>query len=243
MSLLLQRLAFRWLARTTTALIADCVHFAGFRYGRQEINPYENYVAALVRGDGMDRARVQFTEFLRHYRPRHLGEALGLKLEREYPLWCYPWSRRQPTSAWRGDPAEVPDIITHYSPRGILRSRIDEEFGWLERCLGSIQKHGYQPAKFSGDPAARQLVGFDGTMSYIIHDGNHRLAVLGALGVKKVAVRQVPQMTVREEDLARWPGVTSGRFTTADARTVFRAYFDGRQVARTTEKPADLLEP
>lgn len=237
-----QRLAFRWLARPETVPVADCVHFAGFRYGRQEVNPYENYVSALVQGEAVERVRREFVGFLQHYRPRHLGEALGVKLEREYPLWCYPWSRWSPTPGWRENPAELPDIITHYSPRGILRSRIDEEFGWLERCLASIRQHGYKPAQFSGDPEARRLVALDGIVRYVIHDGNHRLAALGALGVKTVVVRQVPLMSVREEDLGRWPGVASRRFTLGDARVIFRAYFEARKKARTTDEPVRVIE-
>lgn len=242
MSTLFQRLAFRWLARTETARVADCVHFAGFRYGRQALNPYENYVAALVRGEAVEQARARFVDFLRHYRPRHLGEALGLTLGREYPLWFYPWSRGLPAAAWWEDPAAVPDIITHFAERGILRSRITEEFGWLERCLESIRTHGYQPADFSGDPAVRRLIASDGAVRYIVHDGNHRLAALGALGVNTLAVRQVPLMAVRESDLARWPGVAAGRYTSADALAVFRAYFDGRMTANTTHEPACVIE-
>lgn len=242
MSTMLQRLAFRWLSHTETASVADCVHFAGFKYGRQEINPYENYVTALVRGEAVDRARGQFIEFLQYYRPQHLGEALGVKLEREYPLWCYPWSRRLPPPGWRDDPAEVPDIITFFSPRGILRPRIMEEFRWLEQCLGSIQQQGYRPAEFSGDIEARRLVASDGRKRYVIHDGNHRLAALGALGVKEVKVRQVPLMTVCEKDLTRWPGVAGGRFTVGDARAVFHAYFEVRKNSRNTEEPARVIE-
>lgn len=242
MSTVLQRFGFRWLARVETVAVADCVHFAGFRYGRNEINPYENYVTALVQGEAVDSARARFTEFLQHYRPRHLGEALGVELERTYPLWCYPWSRRLPAPGWRDDPADVPDIITFFSARGILRSRIVEEFRWLEQCLDSIRKNGYQPGRFSGDPKTRRLVAADGQVRHVVHDGNHRLAVLAALGVRRLPVRYVPLMTVHEPDLPGWPGVVAKSFTTDDARRIFRAYFAERPVARTTAQPADVLE-
>lgn len=242
MSTVLQRLGFRWLARVETVAVADCVHFAGFRYGRNEINPYENYVAALVRGEAVESARTCFIEFLQHYRPRHLGEALRVELERSYPLWYYPWSRRLPGPGWRDDPAQVPDIITYFSERGILRSRIEEEFRWLEQCLDSIRRNGYQPVRFSGDPKTRRLVAADGRVRHIVHDGNHRLAVLAALGVRKVPVRWVSLMTVHESDLLKWPGVVANGFTIDDARKIFRAYFTGNKVARTTAQPADLIE-
>lgn len=242
MSTLIQQLAFRWLSRVETVPVAECVHFAGFGYGRGTINPYENYVSALVRGEPVKSARSQFIEFLQHYRPRHLGEVFGVRLEREYPLWSYPWSRRKPLAAWRTDPGELPDIITYYSDAGIQRSRIEEEFGWLERCLHSIQTHGYLPEQYVGHPQVRRLVGVDGEARYIVHDGNHRLAVLGALKEPTVKVRQVPVMTVLEQNLMRWPGVMAGRFTVNDAQSIFKAYFAERKSARTTEVAATVID-
>ncbi len=240
----LQRLAFRWLARKETVPVANCVHFAGFRYGCGEPNPYEGYLVAVASGRDKNQARAEFTDLLQHFRPKHLGEALGATLNRQYPLWHYPWSRGAPAAVrpgWLDNPAEVPDIITFFSERGILRSRIEEEFGWLEDCLESIRRHGYQPARFAGEPRVRRLLAADGQVRFVVHDGNHRLAALAALGVTEVSVRYSPLMTVFESELPHWPGVKSQFFTLDDARRVFLAYFTEKRNFRTTPHPAPII--
>jgi len=244
----LQRLAFRWLARPVTVPIADCVHFCAFRYGRNEFNPYENYAVKYARGD-REGARAGFLEFLQHFRPTGLGAALGIELTRPVGLWQYPWMRRDSSGlngrgarpGWHDDPAAVPDIITHFSEKGILRSRIEQEFGWLEQAVDSIRAHGYQPERFGRHIEVRRLVAKDGRAAYLVYDGNHRLSALVALGATEVVARYVPIMTVREAALDRWPQVAAGRCTREDAERIFHAYFSGRTSARTAASAAPLL--
>jgi len=243
----LQRFAFRWLAREETVRVADCVHFAAFRFGRGELNPYENYTVALSRRTQVADVRARFEEFLRGYRPVNMGEALGVRLSGEHGLWQFPWARR-PFAAtgtrpgWHDNPADVPDILTHFSARGILRSRIEQEFRWLEAALHSIREHGYQPQCYSGHPQARRLVAADGSARYLMHDGNHRLSALAAMGHTEVVVCFVPRMDVHEADLPCWWRVADGSYEPDDARRVFRAYFDGNPAPHTTGEPAVLLE-
>ncbi len=242
MSTVLQRLANRWLKRAEVVPLSNCVHFCGFRYGMGEYNPYETYLHDITFTGDREAARRRFVDFLRYYRPKDLGEALGVDLERHYNLWCYPWTRRMPPSGWHDDPASCPDILTNFSSRGVLLHRIEEEFGWLERSLDSICEHGYQPRKFGSQLCARKLVRADGECRYLLEDGNHRVAALSALGEQTVTVSMLPIKTVRETDLLRWPQVRRGSYSTADARSVLHAYFDGNQRVRTTEDPADILE-
>jgi hypothetical protein len=243
----LQGLAFRWLVKTQTVPVADCVHYGAFRYGRGEFNPYENYAVALASGGPMDVAREQFVDFLRYYRPRHIGEALGVALSREYALWRFPWSLERPDprtspAGWAEAPNDVPDILTHFSACGILRARIEEEFSWLERAFHSIREHGYRPDRFTGHIEAQKLVAADGRTMHLITDGNHRLSALAALGQTTVVVRYRRRMTVKERALLRWPQVLTGSYSPEDARLVFRAYFDGNRQPRTTDVPAPVLE-
>lgn len=237
------KLAFRWLAREETVPIADCVHFCGFRYGRGEYNPYETYLRMAVGPEGPARARERFNEFLQHFRPADFGAALGLDLSRRYPLWLYPWSRRNPArSGWQDDPDDCPDILTHFSARGILRWRAEEELGWLNRALASIREHGYQPAKFGSAIAARRFIRGDGRTAWLLLDGNHRVSALSALGTERVVVRYLPPATVRETDLPRWVQVRNGVYDPGDAARVFRVHFDGNLRPRTTDRPAPFLE-
>ena len=214
--------------------INECVHFAGFNYGRGTYHPYESFVARLHKGDALTDIRAQFETFLCRYRPRHFGEALGITLGRKYPLWLFPWSRFwrywriDTNAAWFTDPCDIPDIITHFSSRGIPREMVDKEQNWLFRAYESISKIGYCPESF-GYPSGRVLLAADGARACIILDGNHRVSTLSALGYSTVDIRCWPWNIVRQDALDDWPGVRNGYFARQDAEKIFLAYFQDRQ--------------
>jgi len=238
----LRQLVTGWLEKDVTISLASCVHFTGFRYGCQRYHPYETYLIELVRSGDLAASRTRFTRFLRHYRPRHLGEALGIELSREYPLWFFPWLAEPPAAAWLADPMDCPDILTHYSVRGIPCSRIHEEYHWLERALVNIRQHGFQPMRFDSPIRVRILEHRDGQKVHLVLDGNHRLSALSALGRREVPVRLVRHHRVAESELMDWPQVRNGRFTVDDARAVLRAFIEGNQRPETTKEPAQILE-
>lgn len=234
------RAALRLAGRRVIVPIARCVHYGAFRYGRGEEHPYETYARKSAQGD-VRGARDWLVEFLQHYRPRHLGAALGAALSREHPLWSYPWARGAPASgAWFEDPNAPPDIITHYSEAGILWFRIEQEFFWLERTLYSIRRDGYRPRE-SGGIVARKLERIDGAECFLILDGNHRLSVLAALGHETVEVTYLPSSILREAHAHRWRQVAGGPFNESDARAVLNAYFCGNPRWRVTDAPAPII--
>jgi hypothetical protein len=237
----LQGLWSRWGVGETTVALAQCVHYGAFRYGRAEYNPYETYLADLMRDGDHAAARARLLDFLQYYRPQNFGDAIGARLEQVQPLWLYPWSREMPAPAWVDHEKDCPDILTHFMAQGIARRRLEEEFGWLERALTSIRQHGYQPKKFHSAILARKLVRADGTTAYLLLDGNHRVAALAALGHHAVAVCCPPWLVVRESDLSRWPQVRRGAYTPEDARRVLQAYFEGNHRPRTGAGPARLV--
>jgi hypothetical protein len=217
-----------------TVRVNECVHFGAFRYGHGDYHPYETFVARVHRREPIEEIRKEFETFLRHYRPRNFGEALGLKLEREYPLWLFPWSRlwrflrAYPVGAWRQDPKDVPDIITHFSLQGIPRNMIEMEQHWLLQAYESISNLGYKPQQF-GYPRGRLLVAEDGSHACILLDGNHRVSALSVLGASSVDVRCWSWDIVRQSSLNSWPGVRNGFFSRSDADLIFRAYFRGNR--------------
>lgn len=231
-----------WFTRPAAVEVSSCVHFCGFRYGCDHFNPYEDYLQALTAGCHRDAARQEFIGFLQHYRPRDFGEALGVALRRSYPLWLYPWSRRTPPPAWQPRQEDCPDLLTHFTPAGIARARIEAEFAWLERALESIRMHGFQPERFRAPILARRLVKADGRVAWLLLDGNHRVAALSALGIDQVRLRYFPIATVSETGLPRWNQVRNGRYDAGDARLVLNQYFAGNRRPWTGSEPAPLLE-
>jgi hypothetical protein len=233
------------LTRTEEIPISSCVHYCGFRYGRGEFNPYENYVVSLSNGESLQEVRGRFEDFLQHYRPENMGEALGISLSHAYPMWEFPWFPESVLAGgkggWLGSPSDVPDIITHFSTTGILRRRIDEEFSWLEGAYYSIREVGYQPGRFAGHIRALKLINNEGKARHLILDGNHRLSALVALGHSRVTIAYRIHMTIRASQHARWPQVIGGIYSKEDARKVFEVYFSGNLSPRTTENAAPII--
>jgi hypothetical protein len=234
---------FRLFGREITVPLSNCVHFCGYRYGRGEFNPYENYAIARVRGASEEQARGQFVDFLLFYRPRHFGEALGVELQRRYPLWFYPWSRSviNPANAWCKEPNDCPDILTHFSERGISSRGLAAEYGWLEGSLRSIREHGFQPGRFRSIVQARRFVRADGSAAYLLLDGNHRVSALSALGYTKVPLQYLPAATLYETALPVWRQVRRNLYSADDAARVFSVYFDGNRRSRTTGEPSRIV--
>ena len=229
--------------------IDRCVHYCGFRYGVGDYNPYESYLIDLQEQVPVSVARRGFIEFLSHYRPLHMGQALGSDgLSKEYPLWLYPWQHFDPSSynlrrGWCATPNSCPDIMTHFCESGILLLRVEEEFVWLERALNSIYENGYQPEQQNDYISTRQFCRLDGESRYLLMDGNHRVSAMSALGFKAVTVHQKPTDIVYEKDSDSWYGVRHGFYSRDDALRIFHAYFEGNKNYRTTEKPAPIIGP
>lgn len=229
--------------RVRTVAIADCVHYCAFQYGRGAFNPYENYIVGLERGTPIDVLRGRFVDFIRCYRPHDLGEALGVTTLVPVPLWLLPWKSWRKLwrpGAWCRTPQEVPDILTHFCEQGVLQTRIDEEFCWLERAWTTIRTRGYCPDQY-GYIEVLELHR-SGTSAYLVLDGNHRLSALAALGVVEVAVRQARWNRI-DRHLARfWPLVLSGHIACEDALKLFDAYFSGQSQPMRAAVPAAILK-
>jgi len=239
----ISRIFWRALPRVTVP-ISSLASYAGFRYGRSE-HPYERYIIDRRRGNP-DGARESFIDSLCHYRPRDLGEALDINLSQRVPLWCFPWYRYfpwqwTPERGWYSRAALVPDVMTYFSEEGILMSRIEKEFRWLDRAMASMTSEGYRPEAYRNFVEVVTLQASDFAEVHIVHDGNHRVAALAALG--ESTIKAVRLGTVRASEVDRWPAVRAGRVSVSDAIAIFRAYFAGRARLRIGEPARVITSP
>jgi len=221
--------------------IKDCVHYCAYRYGRGEPNPYERYAVSLARKVPVADIRAAFVDAVSRYRPRNLGEALGVKLSKSYPLWWLPWrTPRQvkQSSGWVDTPDEVVDIMTHFAEEGVPRGLLESEFHWHESAFLSVRDRGYLPDSY-GYITARELRAEK--TSYLLMDGNHRLSSLSALGSEFVRVKLPRGTRVIRSSAEKWPLVRAGMMTLDDALSVFDAYQVGNRSPMSTE-PAKIVD-
>jgi hypothetical protein len=234
------RLAYRLLSERRTIAIRDCVHYCGFRYGRHELNPYEQYAKALAAGVPPAERREAFVDFLRHYRPRDLGEALGVSVSRHAPLWRFPWARaRRAGPAWVREPRDVVDVMTHFCERGIPSQLVEAEFSWHERAYASMAEVGYRPGPLS--LARVQVLRGPQRDAYLVTDGNHRISALSALGVTTVDALCLRLCVVHRDHVERWPLVRAGHMSATDALAIFDAYHRGNSHPARSHAPAPLV--
>lgn len=236
--------AFRRLnARVVTAPISQCRHYCAFKYGSGSFNPYENYIVGLHENVPLVELRRRFEDFLMYFRPRNFGEVFGIQLSRHVPLWVSPWHNGQsinPNNGWLDNLDEVPDIITHFCERGIKRSRIEEEYFWLERAYTAISTQGYRPHDNSFVEAFELNKGSESV--YILTDGNHRLSALAALGHEEVMIKVSHSVRWNGENHRKWPQVRLGTYSEQDAIRLFNVYFVGVNGFRRSNQPAKILE-
>ncbi len=221
--------------------IADCVHFCAYRYGRGELNPYERYALDLAAGSPLEAARERFVDYLRHFRPRHLGDALGVRLLREYPLWALPWRTPRQVArnpGWHLSARHVVDVMTYFSDAGIPEAVLQREYRWHEEAFDSMRRVGYRPLEYTYI-TARELRGERPT--YLVTDGNHRLSALSALGSTEVEIQLPLTTTIHRSRVDRWPLVRSGIMERGDALRVFDAYLDGHRAPARAHAPARIV--
>ncbi|MDW2980593.1 hypothetical protein [Rhodanobacter sp. KK11] len=237
---ILHHFAHRLFYRVRSVPIRDCVHYCGFRYGRGEFNPYEEYFRGLASGEPMNCARARLRDFLLHYRPQDLAQALSLDIANAPPLWQFPWNRVHSGTpkGWRQTADEIPDVLTHFSDEGVPEQRIHDEYGWLEGAWRAISSEGYLPGKYSY-VRVFELVGSERS-AYIVADGNHRLAALSTLGVERIEVILAPLRTAHRARNASWPAVRDNRLRQDDALRIFDAYFHGNQCPHRTKTLAPV---
>lgn len=221
--------------------IADCVHYCGFLYGHNKCNPYENYISGLANKCLVADLRERFVDFIRHYRPKDIGEALSVTTTTSVPLWLLPWKswlKLYCPGGWQ-ESTDVVDIFTSFSPKGVEWRCIEREFKWLERAWSAIRNQGYLPERY-GYIQVFELRA-ETHSRFLIIDGNHRLSALHALGKQRVVVRQPHFFSATRSRARFWPLVLSGHVPHQDALKIFDGYLRGNLTPHRAASPAPIL--
>lgn len=91
--------------------------------------------------------------------------------------------------------------------------------------LKSVSERGFDESINTEDPVLVVELnnGFD--LRWLIHSGNHRIAVLSALGLLSVSAER--KYRVSREDCLSWRNVAVGTYSEQEALTIFDRTFDG----------------
>jgi len=156
--------------------------------------------------------------------PKTIGDLVdALQNDCDIPLFVYPWGTFRIGAKWDKE------VLTSRFCGPSSFELIESEFDAIVALYEKIRIEGYQPWKHgNGFIGGVFLHAEDGQRRFIVLQGNHRMAVLAALGMEKVAVRTYPGYLahVKESDIKNWVHVVNGRCDVDVARSIFRMYFD-----------------
>jgi len=163
------------------------------------------------------------------------AQALG-----ELPAWlsCWPWDHRDPERLRIARERRKPQArgdATSWGPKAtidfkwkfcgpITEERLDAEVQRMARLVCSIRRQGYcRHDNGDGDIRAAVLICSDGSWRWFAYSGQHRQAIARVLMGDRVPIRVIS--FVRRNEVAHWPGVTSGLFDEPAALHVFDDFF------------------
>ena len=236
-----------------TVPLSDGRGLPQFSWGENGTHPFVRAAKAGVAHRSFDEAQsavaTSLAGFYSTYQPASLHDMLWESVERpgklaDYPAWAVmmPWQGGDDIDSWmqkisetvrkegRGSKGRL-TISDGWSWSGpVSPEKLDLEATRLTRTLRAIKKRGYRRHDgFDGDIRAIVLVNANGDWVWQSYAGQHRAAVLSALGVQQVPVRV--SGLVREHDVLTWPQVTNGLYTADQAIDIFHRVFGDGQPA------------
>lgn len=213
----------------------------GFNYSSEGWSIITAFLAEIRRQKApadLDHLPPVIHEFYARYTPATLADIYGIHdsnsayFRRKIPgEFLLPWCLRQ--------------FVRKAYPRGwhfsgpATPSEIRERAGNILGVYRSIEARGYDPTKYSGRGVDAHPRGFflrsGDAYRFVILGGNHRAAVLAALGYETIPVtfRGDYPRVIDVAAAADWPQVRQGNLTVGEARRTLLHYFrDGVDVAR-----------
>ena len=160
--------------------------------------------------------------FHNKFRPSSTGQALGLNLENDLPLFVYPWgvfgsgSKRQTN----------PELSRFCGPSTL--EFLNDEKHRVRQLTANLKKYGYRPNEYPHSHIQGVwLTSVNGRQKFVVLQGNHRMAALSFLGYTGIDVRTDLFVVgeIRESEVLTWPLVQAGLINEDEALTIFKRFF------------------
>jgi hypothetical protein len=214
--------------------VTDLVGRSCFGYDRSSWHPFVSAVREIVEGRAMVHEESTLTRFYERWNPTSIAEThLPADPARHNDLieiparsLFEPWIKRPP-------PCDDPRHID-CSPAGsplfgpITPERAEAQFDRLKRMLRSIETYGYDPDGFPRGLIRIVVLRHEGSLRFLVAHGQHRAAVLSALGHESIDVGifdGLPAL-IDTSEAERWPHVRSGLITPELGIELAARYFE-----------------
>lgn len=208
-------------------------------------------------GNNRDKLREVLSAYYNMVQPKNALEWLGLEYEDAPALVnAMPWAAPPPWTdlTIKEVDRNVNNDMLHDSGHGDKKLSVEQ--GWahcgpvsedkirlevnrLYVALDSIQRLGYDRNYGpGGDIGAKFIFNEDGEWRWMISPGNHRIAIVSALGYEEIPV--MAKSVVFRRDVDIWPNVLSGLYTRSGALKYFDNLFYGK-ISAIMEPWADYV--
>lgn len=161
------------------------------------------------------------------------GKGEGIFVDHRHPYeYTYPWSTLHPEEVQRALMHDVREENLRYGldtdealDLGLVtEQKLEIEAERLLSLFNSIKDNGFKQQK-DEDPIGGFVLIDGDNWRWIVQGGQHRAAVLAALGYEAIPV--YIKQVVRREDVCYWPGVQSGLYDREAALHLFDRLFAG----------------
>lgn len=204
-----------------------------FGYGPDSWHPFVETVKQLLDNPGLHYRESLLSRLYETWQPRTVAEAQFPGQESPHPILreipartlFEPWLLRPPPC---DDPLD-PDCHPPGAPlHGPVNPREGHnEFARLQAMIASIELYGYYPDEFPRGLITGILLKHDGRQRFLVTHGQHRTAVLTAMGRHEIEVGiwGAGPSVVDSSEAERWPHVVSGLISTEAAVAQLTRYF------------------
>jgi hypothetical protein len=227
--------------------LASCCGLHGFPFSR--LHPFVRTVCDYREGRACSFETSCLARYYEMFQPKHAGDLLGVTsasspLRKIPPLaFCWPWDPRPPEQLSQlnlrrtglenrrrgGANLSASHGFAGHGPVSEQKGRI--EFANLIRLARSIEHNGYVRSNLpDGDIRVFPLIKSRSEVKYFVKGGQHRSAVLAALGY--VCMPVLVLRPLRLDDVPYWPMVRAGLMAEDEAVALFERLFSGTPPAR-----------
>ncbi len=203
--------------------IDQAVTIFGRQFTSGSAHPLVETIKEYKKNCDIDYCDTALYRYHSAFKPNNTNVALGASVgEKPLPLFQYPWGGFRLN--YKGDKNQTKSRFCGPSDDDL----IDKEFHETINLYNNIKNNGYKLISKKSVIGGTFMIRDNGEKKFVVLQGNHRMAVLSALGYKKVFVYTMTgyQEYIHESSLQDWSMVKNGACSSTISHEIFNAFFN-----------------